>query len=67
MTWHPSSDFNEFIETVFGSNVTYDSKVLEQIPDEDTRRAGHCLLWAKTDIHFEKIPFIALVNVSSSE
>ena len=69
MTWPPTNNFDNFITKVLsGSLPNYDPKELEAINSENTRYAGHCLLWSKTDLVFktriQDVPMRALFMVS---
>ena len=69
MTWPPTNNFDNFITKLLsGSLPNYDPKDLEAIDSENTRYAGHCLLWSKTNLVFKTrikdIPMRALFMVS---
>ena len=70
MTWPPTNNFDNFITKLLsGSLPNYDPKDLESIDSENTRYAGHCLLWSKTNLVFKTrikdVPMRALFMVSS--
>ena len=65
MTWPPTNNFDNFITKLLsGSLPNYDPKDLEANNSENTRYAGHCLLWSKTNLVFktriQDIPMRAL-------
>ena len=70
MTWPPTNNFDNFITKLLsGSLPNYDPKDLEANNSENTRYAGHCLLWSKTNLVFKTrkkdVPMRALFMVSS--
>ena len=74
--WPPTPPkFNEFITSVIErddslpliSMIQYDEKVIDDIQNDGSRYAAHCLLWSKTNQVFENrrgdIPMKALFMV----
>ena len=69
MVWPPTKDFTDFIASlVENSELCFDPKITETVSgaDEESRYAGHCLLWAKTSaLGIGEIKLKALVNVGN--
>ena len=71
MPWTPEPDFDNFLKSMNPEAVfSYDPESITELSGQDSnsRYAGHCLIWAKTNKVFEcrkkDIPLIAFINVS---
>ena len=69
MVWPPTKDFTDFIASlVENSELCFDPKITDTVSgaDEESRYAGHCLLWARTSaLGIGEIQLKALVNVGN--
>jgi len=67
MVWPPTKDFTDFIASlVENSELCFDPKITDTVSgaDEESRYAGHCLLWARTSaLGIGEIKLKALVNM----
>ena len=69
MVWPPTNDFTDFIASlVENSELCFDPNLTATVSgaDEESRYAGHCLLWAKTSaLGIGEIKLKTLVNVGN--